>query len=149
MTYKSYTVRGLIAVLLISILLLFLGKLTIIVGRVGSGKTSLISAMLGEMYNLTGRIEWSKNVSVAYVPQKPWLINGTVRENILFGEPFRPRRFERILSVCALKQDLDLLPGRDFTEVGEKGINLSGGQKQRINIARALYSQANTIILVS
>lgn len=74
-------------------------------------------------------------------------MNATIRENILFGESYRPRRYERILKVCALKADLELLPVHDLTEVGDQGINLSGGQKQRITIARALYSQANTLIL--
>ncbi|XP_067013510.2 ATP-binding cassette sub-family C member Sur, partial [Anabrus simplex] len=123
------------------------GKLTVIVGRVGSGKTSLLSALLGEMHTLTGHVTWAKDVSVAYAAQKPWLLNATLRENILFGQPYRPRRYARVIAACALQPDIDILPGKDLTEIGEKGINLSGGQKQRIAIARAIYSQANIIIL--
>jgi ABC-type bacteriocin/lantibiotic exporter with double-glycine peptidase domain len=86
---------------------------------------------------------------IGYASQKPWLLNATLRENILFGQPFRPRRYERVIAACSLQPDIDILPGKDLTEIGEKGINLSGGQKQRVAVARALYSQANVIILVS
>jgi len=86
---------------------------------------------------------------IGYASQKPWLLNGTLRENILFGQPFRPRRYGRIIEACSLQPDIDILPGKDLTEIGEKGINLSGGQKQRVAVARALYSQANVVILVS
>jgi ABC-type bacteriocin/lantibiotic exporters, contain an N-terminal double-glycine peptidase domain len=86
---------------------------------------------------------------IGYASQKPWLLNATLRENILFGQPFRPRRYGRIIEACSLQPDIDILPGKDLTEIGEKGINLSGGQKQRVAVARALYSQANVVILVS
>lgn len=86
---------------------------------------------------------------IGYAAQKPWLLNATLRENILFGQPFRPRRYGRVIAACSLQPDIDILPGKDLTEIGEKGINLSGGQKQRIAVARALYSQANVVILVS
>lgn len=72
----------------------------------------------------------------------------TIRDNIIFGEPYRPRRYERVLLACALKQDIDLMPDGDLTEIGANGINLSGGQKQRIAIARAVYSSANVVIMV-
>uniref|UniRef100_A0A182T5E5 ABC transporter domain-containing protein n=1 Tax=Anopheles maculatus TaxID=74869 RepID=A0A182T5E5_9DIPT len=85
--------------------------------------------------------------SIAYVPQKPWLQNATIRENVLFGESFRPKRYDRVLRACALKPDLDLMPAGDGTEIGERGLKLSGGQRQRIAIARALYSSANVVIL--
>lgn len=81
--------------------------------------------------------------------QKPWLLNATLRDNILFGSSYRPRRYRSVLRACALQPDVDILPGRDLTRIGEKGINLSGGQKQRITIARAIYSDADTVILVS
>ncbi|KAJ8879502.1 hypothetical protein PR048_020110 [Dryococelus australis] len=84
---------------------------------------------------------------VAYVAQKPWLLNGTLRDNILFGQKYQPRRYKRVISACALQPDINILPGKDYTEIGEKGINLSGGQKQRIAIARALYSEADVVIL--
>ncbi|PSN38190.1 hypothetical protein C0J52_15039, partial [Blattella germanica] len=123
------------------------GKMTVIVGRVGSGKTSLLSALLGEMHSIKGDIKWTSGSTVAYAAQKPWLLNATLRDNILFGEPFRPRRYRRVISACSLQPDIDILPGKDLTEIGEKGINLSGGQKQRVAVARALYSQSNVVIL--
>lgn len=123
------------------------GKLTMIVGQVGSGKTSLISAMLGEMTTVSGHVDIIKGANIAYVPQKPWLLNATLKENILFGQAFNFRRYNKVIDSCALKPDIASLPAGDETEVGEKGINLSGGQKQRISIARALYSNADTVIL--
>lgn len=72
----------------------------------------------------------------------------TIRENILFGETYRPRRYEKVLVACALKDDLRCLPEGDLTEIGTNSINLSGGQKSRISIARALYSSANVVIMV-
>ena len=91
----------------------------------------------------------NRDTRVAYVSQKPWLVNATLRDNILFGSEYRPRRYRNVLKICALQPDVDILPGRDLTMIGEKGINLSGGQKQRITIARAIYSDCDTIILVS
>jgi ABC-type bacteriocin/lantibiotic exporter with double-glycine peptidase domain len=67
----------------------------------------------------------------------------------LFGQPFQPRRYGRVIAACSLQPDIDILPGKDLIEIGEKGINLSGGQKQRVAVARALYSRANVVILVS
>ncbi|XP_050078932.1 ATP-binding cassette sub-family C member Sur [Anopheles maculipalpis] len=122
-------------------------KLTVIVGRSGSGKSSLLAALLKEINHLSGELIWNKYSSIAYVPQKPWLQNATIRENVLFGENFRPKRYERVLRACALKPDLDLMPAGDGTEIGERGLKLSGGQRQRIAIARALYSSANVVIL--
>jgi ABC-type multidrug transport system fused ATPase/permease subunit len=123
------------------------GKLTVIVGRVGSGKSSLLAALLGEMHRLDGKVKWASGSVIGYASQKPWLLNATLRENILFGQPYRPRRYGRIIGACSLQPDIDILPGKDLTEIGEKGINLSGGQKQRVAVARALYSQANVVIL--
>ncbi|XP_061511303.1 ATP-binding cassette sub-family C member Sur isoform X2 [Anopheles gambiae] len=122
-------------------------KLTVIVGRSGSGKSSLLAALLKEINHLSGELIWNKYSSIAYVPQKPWLQNATIRENVLFGESFRPKRYDRVLRACALKPDLDLMPAGDGTEIGERGLKLSGGQRQRIAIARALYSSANVVIL--
>lgn len=75
-------------------------------------------------------------------------MKATIRDNIIFGEPFRPRRYENVLISCCLKQDIDLMPDGDMTEIGTNGLNLSGGQRQRITIARALYSSANVVIMV-
>lgn len=84
--------------------------------------------------------------NLAYVAQQAWIQNATVRENILFGKPYDPAKYERVIEACALKPDLEILPGGDKTEIGEKGINLSGGQKQRIALARAVYSNADVYL---
>lgn len=123
------------------------GELTAVIGRVGSGKSSFLSALLGEMKSVSGLLKWEKGVSLAYVSQQPWLLNATLRDNILMGLPYKPRRFNRVITATALQPDIDILPLKDLTEIGEKGINLSGGQRQRVAIARALYSKANVIIL--
>ncbi|CAK9810065.1 ATP-binding cassette sub-family C member 9 [Anthophora plagiata] len=123
------------------------GQLTLIVGKIGNGKTSLLLGMLGEIQKTTGTIEWAKGSKIAYVAQKPWLQNTTLRDNILFGSPYKLKRYRNVLKACALQPDVDILPGRDLTRIGEKGINLSGGQKQRVIIARALYSDADIVIM--
>uniref|UniRef100_A0A8C1VHU7 Uncharacterized protein n=1 Tax=Cyprinus carpio TaxID=7962 RepID=A0A8C1VHU7_CYPCA len=121
------------------------GRLVAVVGAVGSGKTSLISALLGELHSLKGRINIKG--SVAYVPQQAWIQNATLKDNILFGSNLYEERYLSVVDACALGPDLDLLPGRDHTEIGEKGINLSGGQKQRVSLARAVYSSADVYLL--
>ncbi|XP_077281722.1 sulfonylurea receptor [Temnothorax americanus] len=123
------------------------GQLTIIVGKTGSGKTSLLLALLGEIQKTSGIVEWTKGLKIAYVGQQPWLQNATLRDNILFGSAYRSRRYHNVLQACALQPDVDILPGRDLIRIGERGINLSGGQKQRVTIARALYSDADVILL--
>uniref|UniRef100_A0A131YTN7 ATP-binding cassette, subfamily C (CFTR/MRP), member 1 n=1 Tax=Rhipicephalus appendiculatus TaxID=34631 RepID=A0A131YTN7_RHIAP len=121
------------------------GALVAIVGQVGSGKSSLLSALLGDME----RIEGSVNVqgSVAYVAQQAWIQNATVRDNITFQRKMERDRYNRTLEQCALQSDLNVLPGGDLTEIGEKGINLSGGQKQRVSLARAVYNDADIYLL--
>ncbi|KAJ3610666.1 hypothetical protein NHX12_022758, partial [Muraenolepis orangiensis] len=121
------------------------GKLVAVVGAVGSGKSSLISALLGEMHSVQGFVNLQG--SVAYVPQQAWIQNATLRDNILFGSPHDSIRFQSVLDACALGPDLELLPGADLTEIGEKGINLSGGQKQRVSLARAAYSHSDIYLL--
>ncbi|KAL7855414.1 hypothetical protein AOLI_G00190180 [Acnodon oligacanthus] len=121
------------------------GRLVAVVGAVGSGKSSLISALLGEMHNLSGSI--NVKGSVAYVPQQAWIQNATLKDNILFGSDLNEDRFQSVVKACALEQDLELLPGGVLTEIGEKGINLSGGQKQRVSLARAAYSSADMYLL--
>ncbi|XP_016102850.1 canalicular multispecific organic anion transporter 2-like isoform X1 [Sinocyclocheilus grahami] len=121
------------------------GSLLAVVGHVGCGKTSLVCALLGEMEKLEGQI--SIQGSVAYVPQQAWIQNATLRDNILFGRPYAEQKYRCVLEACALTPDLEVLPGGDQTEIGEKGINLSGGQRQRVSLARALYSGADVYLL--
>ncbi|XP_077085852.1 ATP-binding cassette sub-family C member 3 isoform X2 [Siphateles boraxobius] len=121
------------------------GSLLAVVGHVGCGKTSLVSALLGEMEKLEGQI--SIRGSVAYVPQQAWIQNASLRDNILFGRPYEEQKYRCVLEACALTPDLEVLPGGDQTEIGEKGINLSGGQRQRVSLARALYSESDVFLL--
>ncbi|XP_057763901.1 ABC transporter C family member 12-like [Salvia miltiorrhiza] len=121
------------------------GSLTAIVGGTGEGKTSLISAMLKELPPL-GDAEVEIRGSVAYVPQISWIFNASVRDNILFGSEFEQTRYWKAIDVTAMRHDLDLLPGRDLTEIGERGVNISGGQKQRVSMARAVYSDSDIYI---
>lgn len=123
------------------------GSLVAIVGPVGSGKSSLLSAILGEMECSSGSVSISKSSSVAYVSQQAWIQNETLKQNILFGNRYVKSRYQKVIEICALKPDIAILPGGDETEIGEKGINLSGGQKQRVAIARACYSNSNVILL--
>ncbi|XP_042910121.1 ATP-binding cassette sub-family C member 8 isoform X2 [Parasteatoda tepidariorum] len=123
------------------------GRLTIVVGPIGSGKSSLLSAVIGELHQISGSVNWNSSPLIAYVPQKPWLVNATLKENILFGQPYDGRRYHQVIQACALQPDIDLLPARDMTEIGERGLNLSGGQKQRIALARAFYSPARLVLL--
>ncbi|KAJ3204801.1 hypothetical protein HDU67_009299, partial [Dinochytrium kinnereticum] len=126
------------------------GKLTAICGPTGSGKSSLIQALLGEMRRMEGRAflpSLGGRGGVAYVAQTSWLQNATIRENILFGEMFEERRYAGVLRACCLERDLRTFESGDLTEIGEKGINLSGGQKQRVSLARAIYSRATHILL--
>lgn len=121
------------------------GKLVAIVGRVGEGKTSLLSAILGEIQKLSGTITTHGNI--AYVAQEAWIQNQSLRKNILFGKGYRSEKYKSILKACSLEADIGLLPASDLTEIGEKGINLSGGQKQRVSLARAVYNDADIYLL--
>uniref|UniRef100_A0A663DUI7 ATP binding cassette subfamily C member 2 n=1 Tax=Aquila chrysaetos chrysaetos TaxID=223781 RepID=A0A663DUI7_AQUCH len=121
------------------------GSLVAVVGAVGSGKSSLVSAMLGEMESIKGHINIQG--SLAYVPQQAWIQNATLKDNILFGSELDEARYQQVIRACALLPDLELLPAGDQTEIGEKGINLSGGQKQRVSLARAVYSNADIYVL--
>ncbi|KDR24195.1 Multidrug resistance-associated protein 1, partial [Zootermopsis nevadensis] len=121
------------------------GSLVAVVGTVGSGKSSLISAFLGEMDKITGRV--NTKGSIAYVPQQAWIQNATLLNNIIFGKSLDHSSYQRIIEACALKPDLEMLPASDQTEIGEKGINLSGGQKQRVSLARAVYNNADIYFL--
>jgi ABC-type multidrug transport system fused ATPase/permease subunit len=117
------------------------GMKVAICGTVGSGKSSLLSCILGEIQMLSGTVKISG--TKAYVPQSPWILTGNVRENILFGNQYDDTKYGRTVKACALEKDFELFSSGDLTEIGERGINMSGGQKQRIQIARAVYQDAD------
>ncbi|XP_050728628.1 multidrug resistance-associated protein 1-like isoform X5 [Eriocheir sinensis] len=121
------------------------GSLVAVVGTVGAGKSSLCSAILGEMEKQSGTLNVTG--SIAYVAQQAWIQNATVENNILFNQAMDKDRYNVSIQTCALAPDLEMLPGGDQTEIGEKGINLSGGQKQRVSLARAVYSDADIYLL--
>ncbi|KAJ2630014.1 hypothetical protein H4R22_002961 [Coemansia sp. RSA 1290] len=129
--------------------------MTIVAGPTGSGKSSLLAALVGEMSLVRGRVmvpvARMDGVlaidDVAYVAQEAWLRNATIRENILFGEPYDAQRYESVLRACALKPDLRILRAGDATEIGERGVTLSGGQKQRVALARAVYSRRKILLI--
>ncbi|XP_057680007.1 ATP-binding cassette sub-family C member 4-like [Corythoichthys intestinalis] len=120
-------------------------QLLAVIGPVGSGKSSLLSAILGELCQDTGTLTVRGQLN--YASQQPWVFPGTIRSNILFGRRMDPEKYERILKACALKKDLELLPNGDLTLIGDKGGTLSGGQKARINLARAVYEEADIYLL--
>lgn len=138
-----------------------LGKLNVVIGPTGSGKTSLLMALLGEMHLMNGKIvvpsldprqqlavEADGMInSMAYCSQAAWLLNDTVRNNILFNSPYNETRYQAVVEACGLKRDFTILSAGDMTEIGERGITLSGGQKQRISLARSLYSNARHVLL--
>ncbi|XP_054698310.1 multidrug resistance-associated protein 1 isoform X3 [Grus americana] len=117
------------------------GSLVAVVGQVGCGKSSLLSALLGEMDKKDGYVVVKG--SVAYVPQQAWVQNATLEDNIIFGKEMNESRYKRVIEACALLPDIEILPTGDKTEIGEKGVNLSGGQKQRVSLARAVYCNAD------
>lgn len=139
-----------------------IGCLNIVAGPTGSGKTSLLMALLGEMTLLDGTMsipggrnrtdlkvnhETGLTEGVAYCAQQAWLVNDNIKQNILFAAPYNENRYTSVLKACALERDLEILEDGDETLVGEKGIALSGGQKQRISLARALYCNARHVLL--
>ncbi|GMP87698.1 hypothetical protein CsSME_00039965 [Camellia sinensis var. sinensis] len=121
------------------------GELAAIVGTVGSGKSSLLSSILGEMHKISGKVKVCG--TTAYVAQTSWIQNGTIQENILFGLPMDRERYREAVRVCCLEKDLEMMEFGDQTEIGERGINLSGGQKQRIQLARAVYQDCDIYLL--
>ncbi|KAL5522541.1 hypothetical protein ACEPAG_8557 [Sanghuangporus baumii] len=145
-----------------------LGKLSLVCGKLGSGKTLLLQILLGEVDVLAGTVkcprsppsamaaftdvapppqDWVVNGTCAYVPQTSWLQNASIKDNILFNLPYVEDRYRKTINACALLEDLAILEDGDRTEVGERGINLSGGQKARISLARAIYSRASVLLL--
>jgi ATP-binding cassette subfamily C (CFTR/MRP) protein 1 len=123
----------------------FKGDLACIVGKVGAGKSSLLQAILGDLYRECGTAQVKGRV--AYVAQVPWIMNATVKDNILFGSKYDESFYEQTINACALVDDLAILPDGDQTQVGEKGISLSGGQKARLSLARAVYARADVYLL--
>ena len=121
------------------------GDLVFITGRVGCGKSSLLYTILREIPLVTGKTSYQGKI--AWVGQTPWIFSGTVRENILFGEPFDPNRYQKVLEACDLTKDLQRFPDVDLTVVGERGTVLSGGQQARVELARAVYSNADIYLL--
>ncbi|XP_004417106.1 PREDICTED: ATP-binding cassette sub-family C member 11 [Odobenus rosmarus divergens] len=121
------------------------GTMLGVCGNTGSGKSSLLSAILGEMHLLEGSV--GVHGSLAYVPQQAWIIGGSIRENILMGDQYDKAWYLQVLHCCSLNRDLEILPFGDMTEIGERGLNLSGGQKQRISLARAVYSDRELYLL--
>jgi ABC-type multidrug transport system fused ATPase/permease subunit len=123
------------------------GELSCIVGRVGAGKSSLLQSMLGDLYKLKGEVVIRGKS--AYVAQSPWVMNASVRENIVFGHRWDPQFYNKTVKACALHDDFEQLPDGDQTEVGERGISLSGGQKARLTLARAVYARADIVCRIS
>ncbi|KAF3448656.1 hypothetical protein FNV43_RR09369 [Rhamnella rubrinervis] len=121
------------------------GEKVAICGEVGSGKSTLLAAILGEVPNVKGLVH--VNGKVAYVSQTAWIQTGTIQDNILFGSPMDPQRYQEVLRKSSLVKDLEMFPMGDNTEIGERGVNLSGGQKQRVQLARALYKDADVYLL--
>jgi len=121
------------------------GSLVAIIGEVGAGKSSLLSSFMGDLYKMSGTIK--VNGSLAYVPQSAWILNTSLKKNIIFMSNDDENRYQEVISACALLPDLNILPAGDNTEIGEKGINLSGGQKQRISLARAVYQDSDIYLL--
>ncbi|KAG0424169.1 hypothetical protein HPB47_000084, partial [Ixodes persulcatus] len=125
------------------------GSLVAVVGSVGSGKSSLLSAVLGALEKMSGSVDVqvSERAGIAYVAQQSWIQNATLKENIIFTNSVDEDRYRKVVEACALRPDLDMLPGGDNTQVGDKGFNLSGGQKLRISLARAVFHDADVYLL--
>lgn len=120
-------------------------ELIAVIGTVGSGKSSLLSALAGDMRLTDGTAHLS--TSRAFCPQYTWIQNAPLRSNILFGRDYNKEWYDQVIEACALEPDLEILPNGDMTEIGERGITISGGQKQRLNIARAIYFNAGLVLL--
>ncbi|CAL1293333.1 unnamed protein product [Larinioides sclopetarius] len=121
------------------------GKLIAVIGPVGSGKSSLLSALLGELYKKSGSVDLKG--STAYLPQVTWVLNRSLKSNILLVKHMAEEKYNKILDLCCLRTDLEILPAGDETEIGEKGVNLSGGQKLRVNLAQAVYQDKDIYFL--
>ncbi|KAG0196953.1 hypothetical protein BGX28_009529, partial [Mortierella sp. GBA30] len=121
------------------------GSLVAVVGPVGSGKSSLLQAMVGNMTLTGGKV--SHGATISYASQTPWIQNSSVRDNILFDKPFEEDRYWQVVKACCLEQDLASFHDYDLTEIGERGVNLSGGQKARLSLARSVYFNAGMVVM--
>lgn len=140
--------------------------LSVIAGRTGSGKSLLLSSILGECDVLDGTLKvpvpppipdrydhlatkanWTIDSAIAYVAQTPWIENATIKANILFGLPHDSDRYQKVIFACALEKDFEVMPDGDMTDIGANGVNMSGGQRWRVSFARALYSRAGILIM--
>ncbi|XP_072883234.1 ATP-binding cassette sub-family C member 4 isoform X1 [Hemitrygon akajei] len=121
------------------------GELLAVIGPVGAGKSSILAALLGELSKDSGILDVKGKI--AYCAQQPWVFPGTVRSNILFGKEYQKAKYEKIITACALKKDLELLQDGDLTQIGDRGATLSGGQKARVNLARCVYQDADIYLL--
>ena len=119
--------------------------LTVITGQVGSGKSTLLAAIAGEVIKSSGNIICSG--SIGYVPQTAWVFSGTLRDNVLFGEPYNEKKYSEVIDACALREDINRFPNGDFTFVGEHGVVMSGGQRARVSLARAVYANTDVYLL--
>jgi ABC-type multidrug transport system fused ATPase/permease subunit len=123
------------------------GRLTICVGSVGSGKSSLIHSLLAEMHCIKGSVTVPRKLT--FCPQAAWMLNDSIRGNVCFGLPYNQAKFERAIKACSLLPDLAQFENGDMTEIGEHGLNLSGGQKQRLGLARAVYADADLVYITN
>jgi len=121
------------------------GSLTTVIGKISSGKTTLLLSMLKEIPVTSGKLETTGKI--AYVEQEPIIFSGTVQENILFGKEYDDALYQKVITVCNLVEDLDTFANGDLTLIGERGVNLSGGQKARLSLARAIYSESDIYLL--
>ncbi|CEH19248.1 Multidrug resistance-associated protein/mitoxantrone resistance protein, ABC superfamily [Ceraceosorus bombacis] len=122
-----------------------LGKLTVVCGQIGSGKSALLQALVGDMRKVEGETHFAGRVG--YHPQHAWIQNMSLRDNVIFGAPVDQTRFQEVVEACALRQDIDMLPDGELTELGERGVTVSGGQKARISLARVAYSDSDVILM--
>ena len=122
------------------------GELILICGSVGAGKSSFLHAILGDMFLIEGKLSLFEK-KIAYVPQTPWILSGSIKDNILFGQPYDDERFKKAIHAACLEKDFQSFPKGASTFIGERGITLSGGQRARISLARAVYSDAEIFLL--